>query len=122
MILVDTSVWIDHFRGMGRASELAPRLVAGDVLVHPWVLGELALGRLGSRRSAILSDLRLLPQAPLVSEGEVMDLIGEEKLWNQGIGWVDVQFLGSSRLAQAAIWTFDRDLSRAAEMLGLKVI
>ena len=118
MILVDTSVWIDHFRGRAGA-ELALLLEAGDVLVHPWVVGELALGALGPRRAAILSDIGLLPAAPVLTEADTLRLVAAHRLWGAGIGWVDAQLLGAALLAGAGLWTHDRALARAAARLGV---
>lgn len=68
MILVDTSVWVDFFRGTERAADLAEHLESNLVLLHPWVLGELVLGGLGPRRNSVIADLKRLPAAPLVPD------------------------------------------------------
>jgi predicted nucleic acid-binding protein len=112
VILVDTSVWIDYFRsGLPR---LAADLEADEVLLHPWVLGELALGQLGPRRARILADLALLPAAPLIPDEVVLGLVDRRTLSGSGIGWVDAQLLASSLVAGARLWTNDRRLHRAA--------
>ena len=119
MTLVDTSVWIDHFRGADRAAELVTLAADGEILVHPWVRGELALGSLGRRGPTVMSDLGLLPQAPVVADGEVLELIGARRLDGRGLGWVDVQLLASALVAGSRLWSFDRRLGAAARELGV---
>lgn len=119
MILADTSVWVDFLRGATRASGLAVLLEGRDVLVHPWVRAELALGRLGPRRGAILADLGLLPPAPLLGDEEVLEMIEARSLAGRGIGWVDAHLLASAIAADTALWTFDRPLADAARRLEL---
>ncbi len=116
MILVDTAVWIDHFRDGDR--HLAGLLDHGAVLGHPWVTGELALGRL-SARAEILRLLDDLPQASVATAAEVVGFIEYHELFGLGIGYVDAQLLASTMLAApAALWTRDRRLRAAAERLG----
>lgn len=117
MILADTSVWIDHFRGRG--SGLAERLERGEVLGHPWVTGELALGKVRGREE-ILRLLRQLPQATTASSTELLAFISRHELFGRGIGYVDAQLLAATKLtAGARLWTGDRRLRAAAE--GLEV-
>lgn len=117
MILVDTSVWIDHLRS-GDAL-LAGLLDEGQVLSHPFIIGELALGNLRQRES-ILADLLELPQAFAAGDDEVMHFIDRERLFGFGIGYLDAHLLAATRLTQgAALWTRDRRLSAAAERLSL---
>lgn len=118
MILVDTSVWVDHLR-VGDAA-LADLLQAGRVLAHPFVAGELALGVL-RQRATILSSLRALPQATMATDDEVLGFIEANELAGGGIGYVDAHLLAATRLAAASLWTRDRRLSRVAERLGLAV-
>lgn len=116
MILVDTSVWIDHLR-VGSAA-LASLLERSAVLAHPWVVGELALGNL-RRRDEVLGLLDGLPQATTATAAEVLTLIDRRELHGTGIGYVDVQLLASTRLTPgAALWTHDRRLAAAASRLG----
>jgi len=119
MILVDTSVWIDFLRGKPAALELRRPLEQGEVLSHAFVIGELALGNLGARRSDVLSDLRLLPAAPLLENAEVHEMVDAHRLAGRGIGWVDAHLLASARVAGAALWTLDRGLEAAATRLGV---
>jgi predicted nucleic acid-binding protein len=117
MVLVDTSVWIQHFR-QGEPV-LIDRLSEGLVLMHPFVSGELACGNL-KRRSEILSDLHEMPQAVLASNSEVLRLIEDRQLWGRGLGWVDLNLLASALLSGCEFWTLDRRLAVAAEDLGLE--
>jgi len=116
IILVDTSVWVDLWR-RGNA-QLARLLEQDRVVVHPFVLGELALGRL-TRRADVLRDLQAL-QAPRVAEhAEVLALIDRVPLWGRGIGWVDAHLLASALLDRLSVWTLDRRLAGAATALGV---
>jgi predicted nucleic acid-binding protein len=112
MILVDTSVWVDHFRAGNRG--LVRLLDADDVVNHPWITGELALGHLGNRRE-IIGLLRALPQAVVADDAEVLRLIESEPLHGSGIGYVDAQLLASTRLTpDARLWTNDKRLRTVA--------
>lgn len=119
MTIVDASVWIDFFRGSRRSAPLAALLEDNEVLLHPWVLGELALGSLGRRRESVLADLRLLPVAPLVREFELLDVIESRALHGRGVGWVDAGLLSSALVAGATLWSFDRRLARLADEAGI---
>ena len=111
MILVDTSVWVDHLRtGNERLRTL---LLDGRVFCHPFVIGELACGMLRNR-SAILTMLRDLPAAHLLHHDEVLSFLEMRRLYGRGIGWVDAHLLASSLLSGCALWTFDEPLRRAA--------
>ena len=117
MILVDTSVWIDHLRA-GEAA-LAERLKAGQVLTHPFVIGELALGNLRGRET-VLGALQDLPQASVASDREVLHFIERHALFGIGIGYIDAHLLAAVRLTPgSALWTHDKRLAAAAEKLGL---
>ncbi len=119
MILVDTSIWIDHLR-TGHAT-LAQLLEEGLVLGHPWVIGELALGRLSQRRE-IIGLLTSLPQATVAAADEILSLVERHHLFGCGIGYVGAQLLAATRLtADAALWTADRRLAAAAARLGCGV-
>ena len=117
MILVDTSVWVDHLRTSDEA--LAQLLRSGRVLAHPFVIGELALGRLRQRRE-ILALLHDLPQAEVATAAEVLHFVEGHGLAGRGIGYIEAHLLASTRLtAGSALWTRDRRLAAAAERLGL---
>ncbi len=121
MVLVDTSVWVAFFRG-SRAPPLQALLEAGEAQVHPWVLGELALGQLGRKRAAILDDLRRLPPVAVVSDDEVLAMIEARSLGGRGVGWVDSQLLAAAMVAGSALWTLDRRLAGVASSLGLAAV
>jgi len=116
MVLVDSSVWVDHFhRPDARLVEL---LEAGEVITHSMVIGELACGQLAHRRTT-LALLHALPRAPEASTAEVLALIEHRRLFGLGIGIVDVHLLAAARLVDATLWTKDRALAGAAERLRL---
>jgi predicted nucleic acid-binding protein len=111
MVLVDTSVWIEHFRrGEPR---LVDSLSEGLVLTHPWIIGELACGNLRDR-AAILADLSALPVAAPAADSDVLALIENRKLWGRGLGWIDMHLLASTLLSNCQFWTLDKRLARAA--------
>ena len=117
MILVDTSVWVDHFRSA------TPRLVSAledsKVLMHPLILGEIACGNLANRKE-VLSLLGNLPRAPVAADAEALAFIESHALMGRGIGYIDVHLLASVALAgDAQIWTRDRRLSLVASELNL---
>jgi predicted nucleic acid-binding protein len=115
VILVDTSIWIEHLRA-GHPT-LEGLLAEGLVLAHPWVTGELALGNLG-RRQEVTALLTALPQAAVATPDEVIGLIERRALHGSGIGYVDAQLLAATLItADAALWTADRRLRAAAVRL-----
>jgi predicted nucleic acid-binding protein len=116
MILPDSSVWI-HYLRHGSPS-LAKRLEGGQVLCHPFVIGEVACGDLRTRRVA-LELLQALPEAPMMQHEEVLVLIERHRLTASGIGWLDAHLLGSALLAGAGLWTLDGPLARAAAKLSV---
>jgi len=116
VILVDTSVWIDHLRAQD--ATLGGLLDAGEVLGHPFVLGELALGNL-RQRELVLTALGDLPQARVATDAEVLTFIERGRLYGFGIGYVDAHLLAAIRLTPgASLWTRDRRLHEAAARLG----
>lgn len=119
MVLVDTSVWIEHLRHGCRGLEFL--LDEGDVLCHPFIMGELACGRL-SRRAEILALLRSLPQTAVAGQPEFLSFLDAHQLIGTGLGFVDVHLLASACLEQAHLWTLDRALRRTAERLGFGFI
>jgi hypothetical protein len=116
MTLVDTSVWVDHFRdGNRRLTEL---LNNQEVLIHPFVVGELSLGLL-KNRVQILDLLSKLPLAPTAEHEEVMAAVTKNKLFGVGIGWVDAHLIASSLIAAAGLLTMDKSLQKAAQVSGV---
>jgi predicted nucleic acid-binding protein len=116
MVLVDTSVWSDHLRRYDAA--MASLLDRGAVLMHPFVVGEIACGVFPHRHKT-LALLGSLPSAPLLGHAEVLGFIERHSLPGQGIGFVDMHLLASALVAGAALWTRDRRLAQAANSLGL---
>lgn len=117
MILVDTSIWIDHLRSGDE--QLVTLLQDGKVLGHPWVTGELGLGNL-ARRNEVLGLLGNLPQATVATDVEVMTLIDHHQLFGLGIGYIDAHLLASTRLSVGAqLWTRDKRLHATAVRLEL---
>jgi predicted nucleic acid-binding protein len=116
MVLVDTSVWIGHFRVA--SLPLVRLLKDAKVVVHPFVVGELACGRLASRHE-VLGLLGKLPHLAAVSDAEAPAFIEGNRLAGTAIGWVDVHLLASARLARVSVMTADNALAKAARRLGL---
>jgi hypothetical protein len=117
MILIDTSVWVAHFRhGTPMLQDL---LDAGLVFTYPFVIGELACGNLKDRTN-ILGDLEALPSAASATHEEVLRLVADRQLWGRGIGWVDAHLLASALLSGCPLWTLDARLVRAASHAGVR--
>lgn len=116
MILVDTSVWIDHLRR--GEPELIRLLSQSQVLSHPMVVGELACGNLKSR-SMVLALLADLPRASVTSEAEVLAFLQAQSLFGLGMGYVDVHLCASAKLHGVPLWTRDKRLREATGRLGL---
>ena len=117
MILVDTSVWIDHLRDGNPA--LVALLLDSQVLAHPWVTGEIALGNLANR-GEVLGLLGNLSQAAVATDTELRTLIDRHRLFGCGIGYVDVQLLAATMLTSgSALWSRDKRLAAIAADLGI---
>ena len=118
MILVDTSIWIDHLRSAD--AKLQTLLQNDQVVTHPFIRLELALGSIASREK-VLADLALLPQAPVVASEELFSLIEHKMLYRRGIGLTDLQLVSCALLDRSiSIWTRDRRLGEIAHELGLR--
>ena len=117
MILVDTSVWIDH---LDHSEPMMVDLLLHDrVRIHPYVIGEISLGSLRDR-STVLRALNDLPRVPVATPDEVFYLIENQQLFSRGIGYVDASLLASAKLQPGvAIWTRDKRLKRMADELAL---
>lgn len=117
MILVDPSVWIDHLRA--GEPRLAALLEGGQVLMHPFVLGELACGNL-RRRAEVLGYLAALPRSPVATDDEALRFLEAHRLMGKAIGWIDVHLLAAVALAPGTrLWTRDRRLDTVARTLGV---
>jgi len=118
MILIDTSIWIDHLQSGNEG--LIALLNSSQVLMHPFVLGELACGNL-SQRTEILALLNDLPQASVAQNEEVLFVIEQHKLMGKGIGYVDAHLLSASLLnSNTRLWTRDKRLSTLANKLNIE--
>jgi predicted nucleic acid-binding protein len=116
LVLVDTSVWVDHFRRSN--PHLVSLLAQGGVICHPWIVGELACGT-PPRRAETLADLASLQQAQTASNSELMAFVEREQLYGLGCGWVDLQLLAASCLTEGAVlWTHDLRLDALAQRFG----
>ena len=118
MILVDTSVWVDHLRVTDPI--LVRELERENILIHPFVIGELACGDIRNR-DEVLDLLQHLPMAPRASDDEVLTLIAAKRLMSKGIGLIDVHLLASTALApDSVLWTRDKQLSSVADSMGVE--
>lgn len=111
MILVDTSVWVHHFRT--GSARLAVLLDDAQVVCHRFVIGELACGNLANRQETLIL-LAALPQAQAAEHEEVLRFVESRRLVGRGLGWVDAHLLASALLTKCALWTLDKPLRRAA--------
>jgi predicted nucleic acid-binding protein len=116
VILVDTSVWADHLRRSDPT--MTALLEAGDILVHAFIIGELALGNL-PKRDEVIEDLTDLPHIGAATDEEVLHLIEVHRLYGTGIGYVDAHLLAAVRISPGtSLWTRDRRLAAVAERLS----
>jgi predicted nucleic acid-binding protein len=116
MVLVDTSIWVTHFRQGSR--QLEKLLMDAEVMCHPFIIGELACGNL-KNRNEIISLLQSLPLAPTIEFDEFLFFVDRNHLMGKGIGFVDVQLLASAQLTGVPLWTADKRLKSAADQLEM---
>ncbi len=116
MVLVDTSIWVDHLRQGSR--RLEKLLMDAAVMCHPYIIGELACGNL-KNRNEIISLLQALPMAPTIEFDEFLFFIDRNQLMGKGVGFVDIHLLASAQLAGVPLWTADRKLKSSADRLVL---
>ncbi len=115
MILVDTSIWISHFR---KKNALFSQLLLDEkILIHPWIIGELACGNFKNRKEILLL-LNSLPQAQRVEQTEILFFIEKQKLMGKGLGFIDIHLLASALVSDALLWTEDRNLQKATQQLN----
>ena len=117
MVLVDTSVWIDHFRKASR--KLASLLEAEAVAIHPFALGELACGNLGNRKE-VIALLHALPDTTKVEDDELLLFIDRHRLMGRGIGLIDVHILASCCVDSCLLWTRDKRLQVVAKEMNIE--
>ena len=116
MVLVDTSVWVSHLREGGVGLEKL--LNDGEVVCHPFIVGELACGNL-KKRHEILIYLQSLPMAILAEDGEVLKFIENHKLRGKGLGYIDVHLIAAAILTDVSLWTFDKTLDKITTKIGI---
>ncbi len=116
MVLVDTSVWIDHFRNGN--DHLVYLLNEGEVVIHPFIIGELASGNI-KNRIQILSLLHDLPQSVFVNHEEILLFIENHKLMGKSLGYIDVCLLASAILTDLSLWTYDKKLNEIASLMHI---
>lgn len=116
MVLVDTSVWVHHFRSSD--NKLIPLLNNSEVMIHPFIIGELACGNLRNRRE-ILSLLHSIPFTGILDSNDVLFFIEKNSLMGKGVGLIDVHLLAAAKLENIPLWTNDKNLATLAERLNL---
>ena len=116
MTLVDTSVWVNHFRHSD--AELARMLAEEEIALHPFVIGEIAAGNL-KHRNEVLGYFSFLPQVGIAEENEVHHLLDSRRLWGAGFGWVDLHILAAAKLSGCRIYTADRAMNEIAARLDI---
>lgn len=118
MILVDSAIWIDHFRHQNPTlADLATRRA---IVVHPFVIGEVFLGHIRSRME-VLKHMRKLPRLLVAKDAEVWEMIERRQLAGQGIGYVDAHLLAACLIAPGTwLWTLDQRLAAAVDRLGIR--
>lgn len=117
MVIVDTSIWINHLRKGDR--HLEKLLLDAEVICHEFVIGELACGNLINRKE-IISLLQSLPLSPTVVHQEYLYFVEKHQLMGRGIGFVDVHLLASAQLSYLPIWTADTKLRAVSKDLELQ--
>jgi len=116
MILVDTSIWIDHLNNSN--DDLIKLLNSNRVCIHPFIIGELSCGNISNRKE-ILSLFKALPRIEPVLEEEVLRLIENKKLYGIGLGIVNINLIASALIHDVKIWTYDKSLKTIAKKLHI---
>jgi len=117
MVLVDTSVWIDHFRNTN--SRLIELLISEEASCHPFIIGELACGNIKNRQE-ILSLLKALPALPRAEDEEIIFFIETHNIFGKGIGLIDVHLLASCLFKSTPLWSLDKKLKETAGLCGIE--
>ena len=116
MVLVDTSVWVSHLRYENE--DLQQLLLNGEVVCHPFIVGELACGNLKNRHE-ILTYLQSLPMTILAEDEEVLKFIEANQLMGKGLGYIDVHLIASAVLTNVLLWTLDKTLDKFTDKIGI---
>lgn len=116
MVLVDTSVWINHLKS--KNEYLSNLLLDEKVLIHPFIIGELACGSMNNR-DLILRYLDDMPRSTILEHEETLNFLNSKNLYSKGLGWIDVNLLLSAIYAKCKLWTLDQRLRTVA--IGLKI-
>ena len=116
MVLVDTSVWVSHLRDGNPGLEKL--LNDGEVVCHPFIVGELACGNLKNRKE-ILTSLQSLPMTILAEDGEVLKFIENHQLMGKGLGYIDVHLMAAAVITDVPLWTFDKILDKLTKKIGI---
>ncbi len=119
MVLVDTSVWVSHLREGDVGLEKL--LNDGEVVCHPFIIGEIACGNL-KNRSEILTHLQSLPKAILAEDAEVLEFIENHQLMGKGLGYIDVHLMAAAVLTDVPLWTFDKTLDKISKKIGINYL
>jgi predicted nucleic acid-binding protein len=119
MVLVDTSVWIDHL--YKKNEHLVTLLNSGKVYTHAYVIGEIACGKI-SNRDEILHLLKALSLTQSITHDEILDFISNRQLFGRGLGYIDIHILASSLISNIKLWTKDKRLNLVAHELGVAYI
>ena len=116
MVMVDTSIWVDHLReGSHHLEEL---LLDTKVVCHPFIVGELACGNI-KNRNEFLSLIQTLPVAPVIDLNEFLYFVDQNRLMGKGIGFVDIHLLASALLSEIPLWTSDKKLKSVLTELNI---
>lgn len=116
MVIVDTSIWVDHLRK--GSLHLEKLLLEAQVACHPFIMGELACGNI-KNRNEFLSLIQTLPMAPTINLDEFLYFTEQNKLMGKGIGFVDIHLLASARLSEIPLWTSDKKLKSVSMELNI---
>ena len=116
MVIVDTSIWVSHLRA--GVTHLNALLYEGEVLCHPFIVGELACGHIRNR-TEVLSLLQTLPMATVAGYEEILPFIESHRLMGAGLGLIDVHLLAAAFLSRSPLWTSDKSLKAASIRLNI---
>ncbi len=118
MILVDTNIWIEAFRGKEVKTLLSELLLKKQVIVHPWILGEIMMGQLGTQRKKILGEIDLLPRSYVTPVEELLSFIENHHLFGKGLSLIDAELLHTCLQESYTLWTHDKNLRMCSKKLG----